>query len=226
MLGGTNNPTGQFSSVLAVMYQPAGGISPRVDNQDAYIYWTVPYAGSVYLMRVPRSKVANLSGTDYEYFTGSGSDVFQTTWSSSSASAASIYTNPGHVDTAPVQHLSTLNRYLMFTSHYTSQPSASEWIVLEAAHPWGPWTSIYSRLWPTQGYVDIRPLASTVGTAQLAANANAFQIVFDGDYTTDGVALNSTGMYYQLHYDTMTPVPYSASKIKGQVTVRGQTTLR
>jgi len=231
MLGDTNNPTGKFSWLTAIMYQPGGGISPRVDNQDAYVYFTTPVYDSVYLTRVPRSKIANLSGADYQYYIGGADGSLDAAWSSSSASAAIIYRNPGYsVWTPPVQHLSTLNRYLMLTSHSIS-PSSATWNVLESAHPWGPWSSIYSASWPTQGYGDPHPLASSVGTADLNANGNAFQIVFHGDCNTDMDALNSTSMYYQPHYDTMTPIlaplpPDYSSKVRGQTKFRGQTTTR
>lgn len=228
MLGSTNNPSGKFSSVLAIMYQPAGGTSPRVDNQDAYIYWTVPNAGSVYLMRVPRSKIANLSGTDYQYYIGPDG-TFDSSWSTSSSGASTVYSNPGHLDTAPVQHVSTLNRYLMWTSYYTIQPSESVWIVLEAPHPWGPWKSVYVTTWNPQGYVDFRFLAHTMSTAALTATGNSFQGLFVGDYTTDppGMDLTSSSMFYQLHTGTvkiLTGTP--ATTIQGQVSISGSTTIR
>lgn len=223
MLGGTNNPSGQWSSVLVVNYQPGGGTSPAVDGQDTYVYFTVPFSGSVYMMRVARSAIANLSGSDYQFYIG-GDGTQSGAWSSSSASAVAIYTG-SCVDTAPVQQISTLGRYMMFASCYVVQPSHSRWVWLESAKPWGPWRQIFTTDWNTQGYVDVRPLASTVSTAQLTANGNSFQVVFDGDYTTDGVALNSSGMLYQLHYGTVQLTAAGSSQLSGQAQVSGAAVL-
>jgi hypothetical protein len=137
------------------------------DGGDAYVYlianegvWNGggPTAGGgndFYIARIPRVKLQNLNGADYEYFKG-GDGSQDTNWSSDMADAVSLISNTGALGEPSVQYIPALNRYLLLTFFYplglsSSSPSenitSTTWLGYEAPHPWGPWTLIYSSNW-------------------------------------------------------------------------------
>lgn len=132
------------------------------DQGDAYVYlianegtWTgggsAGGGNALYLARVPRAKLRNLSGADYQWYT-SGDGTQDSSWSAQT-NAAPIISNAGKLGEPNVQFIPALNRYLLLTYYYPSGVVTnnggnrldSVWLGYESPHPWGPWTQIFSQ---------------------------------------------------------------------------------
>lgn len=125
----------------------------RQDNANAFVYaiandgfWN--NGNSLYLARVPRSAVLNLSASDWQCWTG-GDGSLDTNWTTNFASCAAMFTNTGKLGEPSVQFLPALNRYLLLTYYYpngANQPATNAdtvtWLAYESPHPWGTWTQI------------------------------------------------------------------------------------
>jgi hypothetical protein len=131
------------------------------DQGNAYVYLmanegitqgggTAGGGNDLYLARVPRAKLQNLSGADYQWYV-SGTCSADGSWSSTESSATSMVHNPGEIGTGHVHFIPALNRYLYLTYYYPSGVLTggnvfdSWWLGYEAPTPCGPWTLIYSQ---------------------------------------------------------------------------------
>lgn len=144
----------------------------RHDNADAYVYLMAndgywDSGNALYLARVPRAKLENLSAADYQYYTG-GDGRLDSSWGAQ-ASAAGVISNAGKLGEPSVQYVPALNRYLLLTFSYpqglataNSHPEHTLWLGYEAPHPWGPWTLIHSTEWKTEGYYNPIVLNDTI----------------------------------------------------------------
>lgn len=125
----------------------------RQDNANAFIYaiandgyWN--NGNSLYLARVPRAAVLNLSSSDWQCWTG-GDGSHDSSWTTNFANCTALVTNTGKLGEPNVQFLPALNRYLLLTFYYpngANQPASNAntvtWLAYESPYPWGPWTQI------------------------------------------------------------------------------------
>jgi hypothetical protein len=170
----------------------------RHDNADAYVYLMAndgywDSGNALYLARVPRAKLAELSAADYQFYTG-GDGRLDSSWGAQT-SAAEVISNAGKLGEPNVQYVPALNRYLLLTFSYPqglatsdSHPEHTQWLGYEAPHPWGPWTLISSTDWPTQGYYNPIVLNDTIysGTTPTIMFTGNFMVapVYDMFFST------------------------------------------
>ena len=131
------------------------------DNGNAFAYLVCnegEWAGggsqgggnALYLARVARAKLQNLSGSDYQWYTG-GDGNLSANWSSTKSSAVAILTNTGELGTPEVVYYPNKNRFLILTFFYPTGVTNGgnnlncTWLGYEAKDLWGTWTQIYSQ---------------------------------------------------------------------------------
>ncbi len=198
-------PTNMASATF-VMYCSDDGtlgyLTPcnRHDNADAYVYLMAndgywDSGNALYLARVPRSRIAALRASDYEYYSG-GNGSFDENWTTTQTHASAVISNPGKLGEPNVQFVPALNRYLLLTFCYPQGLSLADphaehslWLAYEAPHPWGPWTLVQSIDWPTEGYYNPVILNDTVYTGMTPL------IMFTGNFWTSGT--------YQMYLTSM-----------------------
>ncbi len=180
-----------FGASAFVMYgADDGSTGYRVDNADAYAYiigndgyWN--NGNALYLARIPKVKLPNLNPSDIAYYIG-GDGNSDAAWASSVAGIQPILSADSRMSEPAVQYIPALNRYLLFEWYYPNSIQASsansansQWITYEAPHPWGPWTLIDSRNWPTQGYYNPVPLQRS------ALDGTSLTLMTTGNYNAD-----------------------------------------
>ena len=139
----------------------------RVDNADAYVYilgndgfWN--NGSYLYLARISRAKLKNMSGGDMQYYTnalGDGNGLKDGNWSSSITGVATIFSAPGQIGEPAMQYIPYLNRYVLLNWYYPNCNTGSSnagcpqdnttagnsvFTFYDAPHPWGPFTAIGS----------------------------------------------------------------------------------
>lgn len=132
------------------------------DGSDRYVY-AVSNNGfwdngdSQILGRVLRSKIANLSASDWQFYTaGDGSQ--DASWSSDVSAAKPLIEAPGKLGMTGAAYLPAQGRYLMINWYYTAgsgkiaAPTETVWDFYTATKPWGPWVKVNSHKWNPQGY--------------------------------------------------------------------------
>jgi hypothetical protein len=126
-------------------------------------------AGSLLMGRV-RPDIADVSNpASWQWLSGWSSAASQRTpsYSSSVAAAVPMLAWPGHITYPQMAYDSPIHRYLLtFTYSYATTPpgiwrNGSELVVLEAPHPWGPFSFVAheSYFGPSNGYGAGFPLA-------------------------------------------------------------------
>jgi len=196
-----------FGASAFVMYgADDGSTGYRVDNADAYAYiigndgyWN--NGNALYLARIPKAKLPNLNPSDIAYYIG-GDGNSDAAWASSITGIQPILSADGRMSEPAVQYIPALNRYLLFEWYYPNSIQASstnsansQWITYEAPHPWGPWTLIDSRNWPTQGYYNPVPLQRS------ALNGTTLTLMSTGNFNADWSTYPnlSTAFTYQMY---------------------------
>jgi len=181
----------------------------QTDNRDAYVYILgndMNYPGGqgacgsggddYYLMRVPRAKMANLNPSDYQAYTG-GDGNLSSNWTSTLSIAASILHECADLGFPNVQYIPAKNSYLMLTYFSTGgidiDLNFTTWQGWTAAHPWGPWTNIY-----TQTFTAL----STVPGAYNPVILNS--TIWSGTTPTIMFTGNYSGSFYQMYLATLT----------------------
>jgi hypothetical protein len=173
-------PGRRFATPFFVEYGQDG--KAAVDNGDKYIYaisnngfWD--NGDNQILGRVARSKIADLHGTDWQYYQG-GDGMEDAAWTPDMHKSQMIVNAPGKLGMTGAAYVPGLNRYLMIAWYYPAGggmiPNASVttvWDFYEASKPWGPWTKFGSKEWNPQGYYDpvIFPKFSSADGRQLFA---------------------------------------------------------
>jgi len=138
-------PDAKWSEVKFVKYGQ-GGAAPNIDNAQSYVYFYTEDDGiwdNYYMARMLRTDLPSLDKTKIQYFTG-GDGSLSANWSSSITAAVPIIsaTNRASV-TSSMEYDYGLDRYIMVDMGYQGvldpgfEQSAR---ILEAPHPWGPWT--------------------------------------------------------------------------------------
>ncbi|MBC8003688.1 MAG: DUF4185 domain-containing protein, partial [Opitutaceae bacterium] len=118
-----------------------GGATPVVDNAQQYVYLTAASSG-LRLARVARTNLAKLDRSTHEFYVA-GDGMLDSSWTNDIARGGIVPT-PSSSPTAIVYN-DRLGRYLMtsFSSDsWQTPPIESTLRVMEAPHPWGPWTMV------------------------------------------------------------------------------------
>ena len=147
-------PGRRFSTPYFIQYGYGHGESD-VDNASEYVYATSnngfwDCGDDMVLGRVARSKLALLSGKDWEYYIG-GDGMKPAAWASNMGQAKQLLVAPGRFGMTGAVYLAAQRRYFMIGWYYPAgggkMPNAgthSVWDFYESPLPWGPWTLIQS----------------------------------------------------------------------------------
>ncbi len=133
-------PSENWGEVNFVKYGE-GGAAPAVDNAQTYVYLCAAY-GNCELARVARTNLPNLNPAQIQYYVG-GDGMLDSSWTNNIARSVAIPT-PTISPTGMVYN-EPLGRYIMtsFASDsWQTPPVLSSLRVMEAPHPWGPWTQV------------------------------------------------------------------------------------
>lgn len=156
-------PGSAFATPYFIDY---GRQRPAIDAADRYVYaisnngfWD--NGDHLVLGRVPRDKIANLIGADWEFFTGGaeGDGTNNAAWARDSQLATQLLGAPGQFGETGAAYLPARGRYLMISwyfsacsGHIKEGSKRSVWDFYEAPSVWGPWTRIGTHTWFPQGY--------------------------------------------------------------------------
>jgi hypothetical protein len=110
------------------------------------------------LGRVPRRLLADLKGSDWEYYVG-GDGMHNSAWNTNAENAEPILHDPGKFGMTGAVYVPSRRRYLMVAWHYQAgggkmkgAATETEWDYYEAPRPWGPWAAIGSKRFSPEGY--------------------------------------------------------------------------
>jgi hypothetical protein len=205
--------TTQMSNVDWVQYGKDYGGSGD-SGSDTYVYAMStegPYnnADKVFLGRVTKANIANLSASDWSYWTGVDAHN-QPTWTSTWSSAVPVMQEHfKQTASAGTQYFPSLGQngcYIRINWWYPSvvtqsslDPSSSTWVPYAAPHPWGPWSAIGSpQTWNSSGMLGLfGPHIMPKSVTATGGGATA-TILTTGDYNNQNAA---TGDY------TLTMIP-------------------
>ena len=119
----------------------ADGAAPDVDNARSFVYLCSGSAGYL-LARGARTDLPKLDKTKIQFYMG-GDGLLESSWTndiSRSASLSTLLSAP-----AAMTYNEVLGRYILtsFSSDSFLQPPIESTLrVMEAPHPWGPWTLV------------------------------------------------------------------------------------
>src|SRR5579864_9174535 len=133
-------PSESWGEVNFVKYG-RGGAAPAVDNALLYVYLCAAWA-DCRLARVARTDLPKLDATKIQFYIG-GDGLLDSSWTNNIGRSVPIPT-PSISPTAMVYN-EALGRYIMtsFSSDSWHQPPIESTLrVMEAPHPWGPWTLV------------------------------------------------------------------------------------
>ncbi|MFZ1936492.1 MAG: hypothetical protein WAU84_22390, partial [Thermoguttaceae bacterium] len=110
------------------------------------------------LGRVARSKIAKLSGSDWEFFRG-GDGMDDAAWNADRHRAKLVLDAPGKLGMTGAVFIPALNRYLLIGWYYPAGSGKLKgasvrtiWDLYQSPKPWGLWTKIGSKEYRPQGY--------------------------------------------------------------------------
>lgn len=205
-----STPPFNFSTNTFVVYGADDGTlgytvaANRFDNGNAYVYLVSGGIGSgsgstwnngdaFYLVRVPRSKIARLNPTDYQFYVGSGDGSLDSNWTSSISGAGAFLTNTGKLSIPNMQYIPALNRYLMMTFYYPSPTvtANASWLGYDCVKPWGPCTQIFTQNFPTTGYYN--PVIQQDTALAAGFSPTTMTLLFNVDY---GGSQGTNRMFY------------------------------
>jgi hypothetical protein len=155
-------PGPRFAAPYFIQYG-RDGKAATVDQADRYVY-AVSNNGfwdngdNMILGRVLRTKIGDLKGSDWEFFTG-GDGALASSWNPDMNKAKWILDEPDRLGMTGPVYLPEFGRYLMIGWYYPAgggkKPDAwfeTVWDFYESPKPWGPWTKIGSHHFAPQGY--------------------------------------------------------------------------
>lgn len=185
----------------------------RVDGANAFVYGSCTdgewnNSSHLYMFRIARVQFASQNYGAIQWWIGPSSPtpaqfVTDTNWTSSSASATSIYTAVNQTSAQDMVFLPSFNVYLLLT-WYQASPSVtsnSTWVFSTAPTPAGPWTTLLTQTNTPSGFYNPVAQHRTVATISTTSNV-AIQLLFSGDY-------NNTATYYHPTYENLTLNPSS-----------------
>jgi hypothetical protein len=118
---------------------------------DGYVYIYYAREGDstrLYLKRVRKEDLQSDPSAPglYQFLTGADSRGRVQGWSTQESDAQAIFADANGVDAPQVAYDAKLRRYLMTAGHYrrglAGQSSIGQVGIFEAAHPWGPWSTV------------------------------------------------------------------------------------
>ena len=118
-----------------------GGTAPDVDNALTYVYLNSRNKDAFYLARIRREDISSLATQKLEYYKG-GDGLLDRNWSQDIADWVGVRIKNASPPTTVVYNYG-LRRYLsiyFLSDSWSNPPVESSLGVLEAPHPWGPWT--------------------------------------------------------------------------------------
>ena len=197
-----------------------GGAVPNADNADKYVYLV---AGSVYLARVPRAKLADLNRADFQYYRGGELDgMLDSSWSDApNDGKPMLFEGAGEggkirgaegVGLSNVVFNAALGRYVgtgwgvyFAPGEAGHDKGKARFIIYTAVHPWGPWAPVLRQgIWGRAGWNFL--LCNKFATA----DGLKTWYVFCGEYKGDTW---NYGMQYMPVYLSAGPVDaYEAEK--------------
>lgn len=210
----TYNASGAFSTLNFVLYASGGSTALTIDNQQTYIYMMASGISNstncapecsqwdggdkMYLLRVPRSKVENLSEGDYQVYIG-GDGSQDSAWTGSLSAGMPIYQETGHVSSTSIQcGIPNVPQCLMIQWYYPipGRTDVTVWNWLVSDHPWGPWTLIRTDSFAPTGNFNPQILHSSISGGPVV------RVISPGDWRTySGANCGTTpACYYSMWY--------------------------
>ena len=153
-------PGRRFATPYFIQY----GLNPsHADESDQYVYaisnngfWD--NGDEMVLGRVPRAKLPQLKGEDWEYFAG-GDGMHCSAWAANVDRANPVIQSPGKLGMTGAVYVPSRRRYLMVAWYYPAGGgkmkgafSETVWNFYESPQPWGPWSIIGSQRFTPQGF--------------------------------------------------------------------------
>ncbi len=137
-----------FSPVTILQYGPAqsGALIPDATlTPFIYVYGLmIGKPGNQYLARVPAlPSNAIETQSNWSYYAGADS-AGNPTWTSSSAGAAPVWSDPNYAESLSVTFDRALGRYIAYNDHGNAcagEPCERQVSLFDAPSPWGPWTT-------------------------------------------------------------------------------------
>jgi hypothetical protein len=194
-------PGSRFGAPFFITYGKNG--AAKVDGADAYVYavsnngfWN--NGDDLILGRVSRSRMANLSGDDWEFYKGDGRDGrLPENWSRDIREATLILKDPGRVGMSAIQYIEALKLYVLCQWYYPQNSfdgGPTVWSFRTAPAPWGPWTLLFTQIFQ-QGYYN-PAIVAKFGSAD-----GLHQTIFAG------ADFRKKGWYYKLHVIPISLLP-------------------
>jgi hypothetical protein len=162
-------PGSRFAAPYFIQYGQDGH-EAVADKSDQYVYalsnngfWD--NGDYVILGRVLRSKMGDLSGADWQFYT-QGDGAADAAWVSDVRQAKAILCNPDHLGMTRAVYLPVQKCYLMIGWYYPAGGGKLEnsdtgngaahvktnWDFYVASHPWGPWRVAGSHTFTPEGF--------------------------------------------------------------------------
>ncbi len=135
----------RFGAPYFVWYGKDGAAS--VDNAGKFVYAVANNGhfedGDNYVLgRVPRSRLPDLNGADWQFYSG-GNGMARRNWTSDMNDAKPVLQDPLNCSMTGMTHITGLGRYVMVVWHYTTYNLRTDPRTIndyyEAPKPWGPW---------------------------------------------------------------------------------------
>ena len=154
-------------------------------NSDGYVYMYSPNNNSAYneansalLLRVLKGSIETQGA--WQYFSGLDS-AGDPTWSSSSASASSVFNFTGGVNRIDATIHPNTGRVLLVTRSRAMAGGLDQFSIYEAPFPWGPWATVYYVTGALNGGWDTDPGESAhIPSKWIASDGNSFYLAFSG----------------------------------------------
>jgi hypothetical protein len=162
-------PGTRFATPYFIQYGQDGH-EAWADGSDKYVYalsnngfWD--NGDYVILGRCLRSKMPELNGADWQFYT-TGDGAADSAWTSNVRDAMPVVCHPDHLGMTRAVYLPKHQCYLMIGWYYPAGGGKMEmsdglteaahvktnWDFYVAPHPWGPWRVVGSHTWTPQGY--------------------------------------------------------------------------
>lgn len=118
-----------------------GGIAPNVDNAQTFVYLSAPNKDGLMLARIKRTELPKLDKTKLQFYKN-GDGMLDENWSNEIANAVTVKSPWAWTG---ILYNEAKERYIMtsFSSDsWLKPPIESTLRILEAPHPWGPWSLV------------------------------------------------------------------------------------
>ncbi len=147
-------PGKRFSNPVFIQY--GQNDTAHAHGSERYIYavssdgpWS--HADHLILGRVRRTKIGALNAADWEFYQGRGRDgMVDREWTRDASRARPILSDPDNLGWTNVMYVPQAGRYLMGQWHWLKgrwHEGDCTWVLREAPTPWGPWTTVTTKVW-------------------------------------------------------------------------------